>query len=95
MILDKRFKDSYSAAHTTLNDADEFIEMPQKMYDYRYGKDSKGEHELLDRSSIILGMLDDYIIDHPSLVRDRELWELARRIEADLAEFYGRIGEMI
>lgn len=92
--LEELFSESCICAYSTLDDNDEFVKMSQEIYDYRFGKGSCGEHELLDRSSIILGMWDDYIIEHPSLVRNRELWELAMKIESDLSDFYQRIGNL-
>jgi hypothetical protein len=53
---------------------------------------SFGCHELLDRTSMVAGLLDQYVISHPACVLDPEWYALARQASEALAELYHRIG---
>jgi hypothetical protein len=51
-----------------------------------------GCHELLDRTSMVAGLLDQYVLSHPACVLDAEWYALARQASEALAELYHRIG---
>jgi hypothetical protein len=53
---------------------------------------SFGCHELLDRTMVAAGMVDQYVLSHPACVRDPEWFALARQASAALAELYQRVG---
>ena len=48
-------------------------------------------HEALDRASIVLGMLHDYVTEHPIVKSDPELLQLAEGAEEVLHDFYSAI----
>lgn len=58
----------------------------------RYKPGSFGCHELLDRTSILANAIEEQLLDHPSLVTDREWYALADRAATALQELYQRIG---
>lgn len=58
--------------------------------EYRPG--SFGCHELLDRSAMIAGLVEEQIQNHPACVANAEWYGLAERAAAALRELYQRVG---
>jgi hypothetical protein len=53
---------------------------------------SFGCHELLDRTSMVAGVLDQYVLSHPACVLDADWFALAWQASQALAELYHRVG---
>jgi hypothetical protein len=53
---------------------------------------SFGCHELLDRTSTVAGLVDQYVLSHPACVLDPEWYALAWQASEALAALYQRIG---
>lgn len=53
-----------------------------------FAPDSFGFHEALHTSSIVLSMFDDYVLSHPSIVRDPALYLEAHRAFEGLFNLY-------
>jgi len=58
----------------------------------RFGPGSFGCHELLDRTSLMVNNLEQYILAHPSCLRDPEWYSLADRALTALMDLYQKIG---
>jgi hypothetical protein len=52
-----------------------------------------GCHELLDKTSVAASIVEQFVLSHPSCVRDPEWFALAERAAAALGELYQRVGE--
>lgn len=57
-----------------------------------YEPGSFGCHELLDRTSLAVDVLERFVSSHPSCVQNPEWYELAEQALAALRELYQRIG---
>jgi hypothetical protein len=51
-----------------------------------------GCHELLDRTSLAMRALDDWVLSHPACVANEEWFALAERASELLNELYQRVG---
>jgi len=51
-----------------------------------------GGHELLDRTHLVLNLIDEHILDHPACVRDPAWYALANRAFEALFELYQKVG---
>ena len=51
-----------------------------------------GSHELLDRTYLVLNLLEQHILDHPACVREPSWYELAERAAAALRTLYQKVG---
>ena len=51
-----------------------------------------GCHELLDRLSILVGNLEEHILQHPSCVRNPDWFELAHQAVSVLNDLYQQVG---
>jgi hypothetical protein len=58
----------------------------------RFKPGSFGCHELLDRTSMVAGLLDQYVLSHPACVMDPEWYALAWKASQALAELYHCVG---
>ena len=58
----------------------------------QYRPGSFGCHELLDRTSMIRGMVDEHLLNHPSCLRNPEWFKLASTASEALATLYQQIG---
>lgn len=54
---------------------------------------SFGCHELLDRTSLVADLVEQYVLSHPACVQNRDWFALAEQAVAALRELYQRIGE--
>ena len=52
-------------------------------------------HEVLDRTHVLVSVLDDHILTHPVIENDPELKKKAEEAEASLGELYQLIGQKI
>lgn len=57
-----------------------------------YKPGSFGCHELLDRTSLIAGMVEEHVLNHPACARNRDWYALAEKAAAALHELYQRVG---
>jgi hypothetical protein len=53
---------------------------------------SYGCHELLDRTSVLMSNVDEYILGHPACVNNKEWFALAYKAVDLLNELYQKIG---
>ena len=51
-----------------------------------------GGHELLDRTYLILNLIEQHLLDHPSCLRDPSWFATAERAAAALRELYQDVG---
>lgn len=58
--------------------------------EYRPG--SFGCHELLDRTAMLAGLVEEQIQSHPACVANAEWFQLAERAASALRELYQRVG---
>lgn len=58
----------------------------------RFGKDSFGAHEALDRLSVIVNLVESSVLNHPTVVLDQELYRLVRQAIELLEAAYHRAG---
>ena len=58
----------------------------------KYGPGTFGCHELLDRTALILRLLEDEIIKHPSCILQPEWFALAREATTVVCHLYQKIG---
>jgi len=54
---------------------------------------SFGCHELLDRTALMMGNVDEYIVLHPACLNNREWFALALQARDALNELYRQVGE--
>ncbi|MBF0337739.1 MAG: hypothetical protein HQL05_07885 [Nitrospirae bacterium] len=59
----------------------------------QYQPGSFGCHELLDRTAFVANIIEDYVLNHPSCMLNKQWYGLAERAVAALHELYQRIGE--
>lgn len=52
-----------------------------------------GCHELLDRTSVVLNILESNLLEHPACVVNAEWYGLAEQAAAALRELYQRVGQ--
>jgi hypothetical protein len=64
---------------------------PQWSEQYKPG--SFGCHELLDRTSMVADIVEQYVLSHPSCAQHQDWYALADQAVAALRELYQRIGE--
>ena len=50
-------------------------------------------HESLDRTHIILSMIDDLLRDHPAIEDNEGWWDMAEKAQENLMQLYQAIGE--
>ena len=62
-------------------------------WEARYRPGSFGCHELLDRTAMVMGLVDDYVLSHPSCALEEDWYLLAERAVSALNELYQRVGE--
>lgn len=55
--------------------------------------DNLKQHEVLDRSMLVLELFSDYVADHPIVENDPTLKKLADEISEKLYNFYSTIGD--
>ena len=60
----------------------------------RYKPGSFGCHELLDRTSLLAGLVDQYVLSHPACIQNPNWFTLAEKAVTALNELYQRIGEV-
>jgi hypothetical protein len=58
----------------------------------RFGPGTYGEHELLDRASLMLSNWETFIVEHPATLLDPERYRKACEVAAMMAEFYQWVG---
>jgi hypothetical protein len=51
-----------------------------------------GCHELLDRTALVEGLVEEYILSHPACVQNPDWFRLAEQASAALHELYQRVG---
>ncbi len=56
------------------------------------GPGSFGCHELLDRTSMLGDMLEQYVLEHPACVANPQWYELATQAVTALRELYQQVG---
>lgn len=49
-------------------------------------------HEVLDRSSVIVSMIEDHILAHPVVMNDKQLLKKAEVVVRIMADFYQLVG---
>ena len=59
----------------------------------QFGTGSFGEHELLDRSALMAGMVEQTLLEHPACLMNPEWFALADRAVTALNALYQRVGE--
>ena len=59
----------------------------------RFRPGSFGCHELLDRTALAANTVEQFVLSHPSCVRDPEWFALAERAASALWDLYRRVGE--
>jgi hypothetical protein len=57
-----------------------------------YEPGSFGCHELLDRTALVAGLLEQYVRSHPACIQYPDWFTLADQAATALAELYQRIG---
>lgn len=60
--------------------------------DYKPG--SLGCHELLDRTSLLIGMIESHLLSHPSCIQNREWYAMADEAMFKLNQLYQSIGSV-
>src|SRR3954468_4686349 len=65
---------------------------PGWLDDFKPG--SFGCHELLDRTMMVAGIVEEYVLSHPSCLQDPEWFALARQAADALTDLYQRVGAM-
>lgn len=58
----------------------------------RFGPGTFGHHEALDRVHCQLNAWEEFVVQHPSLLRDAELFRMAWGIGEQMNELYQAIG---
>jgi hypothetical protein len=58
-----------------------------------YEPGSFGCHELLDRTSLVAGLVERYLLSHPACVHNPEWYDLADRAATALRDLYQQIGQ--
>ncbi len=58
----------------------------------QYKPGSFGCHELLDRTSIVAAMVEQYLLTHPACVQNPNWYALVERVVSSLNELYQQIG---
>ena len=58
----------------------------------RFGPGTIGNHELLDRTHLVLAMWSQFVREHPSCYSDASLYRMASQIESMMADFYQTVG---
>jgi len=53
---------------------------------------SLGCHELLDRTSLLMNNLDEYVLAHPACLRNKEWFALAHQAVDALNQLYQKVG---
>jgi hypothetical protein len=61
-------------------------------WEERYRPGSFGCHELLDRTCLLADQLETAVLSHPSCLRNREWYALARKAVDSLRELYQLVG---
>ena len=56
--------------------------------------DKFGYHEVLDRLSIILNNLDDYVLKHKAVKKHKKLKKKIQKAEEILADCYQEVGQL-
>jgi hypothetical protein len=54
----------------------------------RFGLGSYGFHEIIDRLHVIRSNWEEHVVNHPSVVMDRQRFRQAREIGDIIADFY-------
>jgi hypothetical protein len=57
-----------------------------------YQPGTPGCHELLDRTSIIVGMLEEYLLSHPACLANSDWYSLAQAAAHSLQDLYQAVG---
>lgn len=71
------------AEHETYSGAD---------WDSGFEPGTFGGHELLDRTHLVLNLIDEHILDHPACLRDPAWYALANRAFDALFKLYQQVG---
>lgn len=71
----------------------EFVADQGSEWSEQVGPGSFGCHELLDRTSIVLDLLERSVLSHPACVQDPEWFRLAEQASTALCELYQQVGE--
>lgn len=58
----------------------------------RFGRGTFGHHEALDRVHCQTNAWETFVVEHPSVLRDAELFQMAWGIGERMNEFYQAIG---
>ena len=61
----------------------------------RFGKNSSGFWELMDRVNLVAETWDDYVLTHPSTVLDKNLFEICHKISSAMHETYQIVGNYV
>lgn len=56
--------------------------------DSYFGKDTWGSHELCDRTHLFLSMWDEHVLNHPSSIINKDLYEKAHELFDLMGVFY-------
>lgn len=59
----------------------------------QFGPQSLGNHELLDRASLLVHNWEQFVLEHPSCILDKELFKKAYVINDLMADFYQSVGQ--
>lgn len=62
-------------------------------FDESHKPGSFGFHEALDRTYLVTEHWDSFILGHPSVFLDAELYREANSILASIANFYSKLGQ--
>ncbi|RJQ27087.1 hypothetical protein C4577_02075 [Candidatus Parcubacteria bacterium] len=58
----------------------------------RFGKNTYGSHELMDRVYVLYENWETYVLSHPTTSLDKSLYEKAWKINKAMADFYQEVG---
>jgi hypothetical protein len=61
-------------------------------WEKQFAPGSFGCHELLDRTSLVLKMIEEFIANHPSCIGNAEWYALAEQAAEALGSLYQQVG---
>lgn len=71
---------------------DEFVAEDGPKWAESFKPGTFGCHELLDRTSLIVNLLDQFVVSHPACIQSPDWYALAAKASVALNELYQRIG---
>lgn len=71
---------------------EELLEEYGSDWSEHYAAGTFGCHELLDRTSLVVNTLEEFILDHPACIQNEEWYALASQAATALHELYQQIG---